>query len=63
LQGIGGAGLYSLAQICLVEIGLGGPEAVGAMVGMTLSISYVLGPLLGGVIAQEWHWRAIFAIK
>ncbi|OIW30531.1 MFS general substrate transporter [Coniochaeta ligniaria NRRL 30616] len=63
LQGIGGAGLYSLSQICLIELGLGGPETVGAMVGVTLSISYVLGPLLGGVISTKWTWRGIFMIN
>lgn len=63
LQGIGGAGLYSLAQICLIELGLGRPETVGAMVGITLSISYVLGPLLGGVISSRWNWTGIFMIK
>ncbi|KAK4206747.1 major facilitator superfamily domain-containing protein [Rhypophila decipiens] len=59
LQGIGGAGLYSLAQICLLEQGPNRPEIVGALVGVTLSISYVLGPLLGGMIAA-WHWTGIF---
>jgi MFS family permease len=62
-QGIGGAGLYSLSQICLIELGLGGPETVGAMVGITLSVSYVLGPLLGGVISSSWKWQGIFLIK
>ncbi|KAK1758614.1 putative multidrug resistance protein [Echria macrotheca] len=62
LQGIGGAGLYSLAQVCLVEQGPDRPEIVGALVGITLSISYILGPLLGGAIA-EWTWRGIFWIN
>ena len=62
MQGIGGSGLYSLAQVCLVEQGPNKPEIVGALVGVTLSISYVLGPLLGGALS-EWTWRAIFWIK
>ena len=62
LQGIGGSGLYSLAQVCLVEQGPNRPEIVGALVGITLSISYILGPLLGGAIS-EWTWRGIFWIK
>ncbi len=62
LQGIGGSGLYSLAQVCLLEQGPSRPEVVGALVGITLSISYILGPLLGGAIA-EWMWRGIFWIK
>ncbi|KAK1833138.1 putative multidrug resistance protein [Podospora conica] len=62
LQGIGGSGLYSLAQVCLVEQGPNRPEIVGALVGITLSISYILGPLLGGAIS-EWTWRGIFWIN
>ncbi|KAK3694253.1 major facilitator superfamily domain-containing protein [Podospora appendiculata] len=62
LQGIGGSGLYSLAQVCLVEQGPNRPEIVGALVGVTLSISYVLGPLLGGALSA-WTWRGIFWIN
>ncbi|KAK3392957.1 major facilitator superfamily domain-containing protein [Podospora didyma] len=62
LQGIGGSGLYSLAQVCLVEQGPHRPEIVGALVGITLSISYVLGPLLGGAISG-WTWRGVFWIN
>ncbi|KAK3953998.1 hypothetical protein QBC32DRAFT_233344 [Pseudoneurospora amorphoporcata] len=36
---------------------------VGALVGITLSISYVLGPLLGGGISAGWTWRGIFWIN
>jgi len=64
LQGIGGSGLYSLAQVCLLEQGPSRPEIQGAMVGATLSISYILGPLLGGGIsASAWTWRGIFWLK
>ena len=62
VQGIGGSGLYSLAQVCLLEQGPSRPEVVGALVGITLSISFVLGPLLGGAIS-EWSWRGIFWFK
>ncbi|KAK5660694.1 hypothetical protein OQA88_12058 [Cercophora sp. LCS_1] len=62
LQGIGGSGLYSLAQVCLVEQGPDRPEIVGALIGISLSISYILGPLLGGAIS-EWTWRGIFWIN
>ncbi|KAK3939457.1 putative multidrug resistance protein [Diplogelasinospora grovesii] len=62
LQGIGGSGLYSLAQVCLVEQGPNKPAVVGALVGVTLSISYVLGPLLGGGISAL-NWRGIFWIN
>ncbi|KAK3310861.1 major facilitator superfamily domain-containing protein [Chaetomium strumarium] len=59
VQGLGGSGLYSLAQVCLLEQGPSRPEVAGGLVGITLSISFVLGPLLGGVIS-EWNWRGIF---
>lgn len=62
LQGIGGSGLYSLAQISLIEIGPRAPGTVGALIGITLSISYILGPLLGGAIGNN-HWRWIFFMK
>lgn len=62
VQGMGGSGLYSLAQVCLLEQGPSRPEVVGALVGITLSISFVLGPLLGGAIS-EWNWRGIFWFK
>ncbi|KAK3298492.1 major facilitator superfamily domain-containing protein [Chaetomium fimeti] len=61
VQGVGGSGLYSLAQVCLLEQGPSRPEVVGALVGITLSVSFILGPLLGGVLA-EWNWRGIFCI-
>jgi len=31
-------------------------------VGITLSVSFLLGPLLGGAIS-EWNWRGIFWFK
>ncbi len=62
-QGVGGSGLYSLAQICLVEFSPGGPEVIGALIGVTLAISYVLGPILGGIFSTYLSWRAIFWIK
>ena len=62
VQGVGGSGLYSLAQVCLLEQGPSRPEVVGALVGITLSVSFILGPLLGGALA-EWNWRGIFWFK
>lgn len=63
LQGIGGSGLYALSQTCLVEQGPARPELVGALIGITLAASYVIGPVLGGVITSYWSWRGIFWIK
>ncbi|KAK4199615.1 putative multidrug resistance protein [Triangularia verruculosa] len=63
VQGVGGSGLYSLAQVCLVEQGPARPEVVGGLVGITLSVSFVLGPIMGGGISDAWWWRGIFWIN
>ncbi|KAI0388569.1 putative MFS multidrug transporter [Xylariaceae sp. FL0594] len=63
-QGMGGSGLYSLAQIALFEIGpVHKPSLMGALIGLTLAVSYVLGPVLGGVISTTANWRWIFWIN
>ncbi|KYK60648.1 Major facilitator superfamily domain, general substrate transporter [Drechmeria coniospora] len=60
-QGIGASGLYSLTQIGLLEVGpVHRPSLIGAMIGATLAIAFVLGPLLGGIIAQLSDWRWLF---
>lgn len=61
---MGGSGLYSLAQVALFEVGPAHkPSLMGAMIGLTLAVSYVLGPVLGGVISATVTWRWIFWIK
>jgi MFS family permease len=63
-QGIGGSGLYSLAQIGLYEIGPSNkPSLLGALIGAALALAFVLGPILGGTISKLATWRWIFYIK
>jgi MFS family permease len=63
-QGIGGSGLYSLAQVGLFEIGPShNPNLLGALIGLTLAVSFVLGPILGGTISHLADWKWIFLIK
>ncbi|KAI8632994.1 putative MFS multidrug transporter [Xylariaceae sp. FL1651] len=63
-QGMGGSGLYSLGQIALFEVGpVHKPSLMGALVGLTLAVSFVLGPVLGGVISSTTTWRWIFWIN
>ncbi|KAK7420631.1 hypothetical protein QQX98_002625 [Neonectria punicea] len=60
-QGMGASGLYSLTQIGLVEVGPSHrPSLIGAMVGATLAVAFVLGPIIGGAIAQLSDWRWLF---
>ncbi|KAM0333533.1 hypothetical protein ACHAQA_002198 [Verticillium albo-atrum] len=63
-QGVGGSGLYSLAQVSIVEIGPGHrPGLVGAMMGGVLAFAFICGPLLGGLITEKVSWRWIFNIN
>ncbi|KAJ4147766.1 hypothetical protein LMH87_002272 [Akanthomyces muscarius] len=63
-QGIGASGLYSLTQIGLVEVGPSHrPSLIGAMIGATLTIAFVLGPIIGGVVVQFSDWRWLFNIN
>ncbi|KAL8295667.1 hypothetical protein RB597_009236 [Gaeumannomyces tritici] len=63
-QGIGGAGLYSLPIICLHEvIPRRRWQLVGGGIAITLSISYVLGPSLGGVVPHRSSWRVLYLIN
>jgi MFS family permease len=64
LQGIGGAGLYSLAFVILPEICP--PEMrkwIGGFAGAVIAMSGVLGPVLGGIITHYTTWRWVFWIK
>ncbi|KAI1374886.1 MFS general substrate transporter [Hypoxylon crocopeplum] len=63
-QGMGASGLYSLSQIVLFEVGPSDkPSLMGGLIGITLAVSYVLGPVLGAVIASSTQWAVIFWIN
>lgn len=64
LQGVGGAGLYSLAMVIFPEISPRSMKKwIGAIVGLVVGVSGVSGPILGGIITQYADWRWIFWIK
>ncbi|EPE31907.1 MFS general substrate transporter [Glarea lozoyensis ATCC 20868] len=61
LQGIGGAGLYSLTMVICPEISP--PRLLHYVVGSlgaTVAVAGVCGPVLGGVITGGTTWRWIF---
>jgi MFS family permease len=63
-QGIGGSGLYSLTFVSILKIIV--PEKIGFYSGVISSVftmSNLLGPLLGGIIADRTTWRWIFFMK
>lgn len=64
IQGIGGGGLFPVAQAI---VGTSLPDerqgrALGVLVGV-FALGGVLGPNLGGFFAQTMHWRWIFWIN
>ncbi|KAF5241172.1 hypothetical protein FANTH_9202 [Fusarium anthophilum] len=60
-QGMGASGLYSLTQIGLVEVGPShSPSLIGALIGVTLAVAFVLGPIIGGAVSQLSDWRWLF---
>ena len=57
-------GLYSLSMILLPEVSsLKSQQYVGLLVGATLAMSGVMGPLLGGALTEYANWRWVFWIK
>lgn len=64
LQGVGGAGLYSLTFVILPE--LSPPDQtkwITTLAGGVVALSGVMGPLLGGIITHYTTWRWVFWIK
>ncbi|KAJ4339086.1 hypothetical protein N0V87_003521 [Didymella glomerata] len=63
-QGIGGSGLYSLTFVSILKLIV--PEKIGFYSGVISSVftmSNLLGPLLGGIIADRSTWRWLFFMK
>jgi EmrB/QacA subfamily drug resistance transporter len=64
LQGLGGGGLMSLAQIVIADIVA--PRERGryqVYIASTFVASSLAGPVLGGFLAEHLHWSAIFWIN
>ncbi|KAJ6108584.1 major facilitator superfamily domain-containing protein [Penicillium sp. IBT 18751x] len=63
-QGIGGAGVYTLA--CFSFIRIVPPEQyklTTTIAGGVISLGLVLGPLFGGAISNSGKWRWVFLYK
>jgi EmrB/QacA subfamily drug resistance transporter len=64
VQGMGGGGLIALAQTIIADIV--SPRERGryqGYIGVVFASSSVGGPVLGGVLAQHFHWSLIFWIN
>ncbi|RDW93803.1 putative MFS multidrug transporter [Aspergillus mulundensis] len=64
LQGIGGAGLFSLVPIITAEMVHPDKYAsYNAVMALSIALSFLLGPLIGGGIVDHTTWRWIFYIN
>jgi EmrB/QacA subfamily drug resistance transporter len=64
LQGLGGGGLISLAQTVVADVT--SPRERGRYQGYFAAVfasSSLLGPVLGGIFAEHFHWSIIFWIN
>jgi DHA2 family multidrug resistance protein len=64
LQGLGGGGLQPITQAILVDTFPPQRRAMGmAVYGMTVVVAPIIGPILGGWLAETYSWRWIFLIN
>jgi EmrB/QacA subfamily drug resistance transporter len=64
VQGLGGGLILPLAQSIVAQAA--GPERLGRMtaaIGVPALLGPVLGPVLGGLIVTDLHWRWIFFVN
>ncbi|KAE8372688.1 major facilitator superfamily domain-containing protein [Aspergillus bertholletiae] len=63
-QGVGGAGIFSMAPIIVAEmVEPAKYGAYNAIVSLAIAFSFLLGPLFGGAISDGTTWRWIFYIN
>jgi EmrB/QacA subfamily drug resistance transporter len=64
LQGIGGGMIMPIAQMIMAEVA--GPKRMGRVMGVTVMpamLAPILGPVVGGLILQNFHWSWIFFVN
>ena len=64
LQGMGGGMIMPVGQLIMAQVS--GPKRMGRVMGivaMPAMLAPILGPVLGGVILQNFHWSWIFLVN
>ena len=64
LQGLGAGLILPVGQTILAQAA--GPQRMGrvmSMIGVPLLLGGIMGPILGGLIVDQWSWRWIFLIN
>ena len=64
LQGIGGGMIMPISQMIMAEVA--GPQRMGrvmSVVVMPAMLAPILGPVVGGLILQNFHWSWIFLVN
>jgi EmrB/QacA subfamily drug resistance transporter len=64
LQGVGGGMIMPVAQMIMAEVA--GPKRMGRVMGvvvMPAMLAPILGPVVGGLILQGFHWSWIFFVN
>ncbi|MBN8869463.1 MAG: DHA2 family efflux MFS transporter permease subunit [Solirubrobacterales bacterium] len=64
LQGIGGGMIMPIAQMIMAEVA--GPKRMGKVMSITVMpamLAPILGPVVGGLILQNFHWSWIFFVN
>lgn len=64
-QGVGGAILFACSLALLADVFPKGPSRATALAayGATIGGAFAVGPLVGGLLTEFAHWRAIFLIN
>jgi EmrB/QacA subfamily drug resistance transporter len=64
LQGVGGGGLMSVTMVVLAQLSTPDRRAgAGGLGGIVAGVGLVIGPLVGGVLADHAGWRWIFYVN
>ncbi|KAI5295855.1 hypothetical protein KEM52_006698 [Ascosphaera acerosa] len=61
VQGLGGAGLFAMPTVMLPEITpMAHLNLMGALMGISMTVSAVCGPFVGGAVTTHASWRWVF---